>query len=128
MNDDPTPLAEETNPNPTCACCERRLMFQWSDTHGIGVCCTCGLPYIIYHYAPKEEGGARLEKPPECALNEKGIEIAKRYWTETQRRVFPAHYDMGIGHGGRSYSGATSEDCRLFSEWYHRTYPKTEAA
>lgn len=108
-----------------CDCCGEGLVFQWSDTHGVGVCSTCGLPYTIYHYATKEEGGKRLDKPPSCALTENGIEIAKRYWSEKRRRVFPATYDMGILHGCEcSYSGATVDDCVAFSAWYHDAYPK----
>lgn len=98
-----------------CGCCGGRLVFQWSDTHGVGVCFDCGLPYRIYHY----EGEKRVEKPPEIALTAEGFEIAKRYWTEKKRRVFPGTFDMGILPGRRaSYSGATEDDCRAFGEWY----------
>lgn len=113
----------------TCDCCGERFGFRWCDTHGIGACITCGLPYVIYHYDGPQGEQKRVEKPPECALNENGLEIAKRYWTETHRRVFPAYYDMGI-LGGRetSYSGATEDDCRVFIEWYAKEYPKPAEA
>lgn len=103
-----------TDERPTCACCGNRLAVQWSDTHGVGVCTSCGLPYRLYHY----ENDKRVEKPAEPCLTARGVEIAKEYWTETHRRVFPACYDMGIGRDGRSYSGATSGDCDAFNTWY----------
>jgi hypothetical protein len=100
-----------------CAVCESELSFRWTDTHGVGVCTTCGAPYTLYHY--DEATNARLDKPPELALKESGVEIARRYWNEKRRRVFPACCDMGIlGSRSCSYSGATSEDIRLFGEWY----------
>jgi hypothetical protein len=98
----------------SCECCNEPLRFRWSDTHGIGVCSNCGMPYTIYHY----EGNVRLtDKPPEIAIQPEGVALAKRYWAETHRRVFPAAFDMGIGRGGRSYSGATAEDCEAFAAW-----------
>lgn len=106
-----------------CDCCESVLSFQWSDTHGVGVCITCGLPYTVLHY----EDNKRVEKPPEMSLTSEGLQIAKRYWGEKQRRVFPAYFDMGIGRNGRSYSGASESDCRAFSDWYQEHYPREEA-
>jgi hypothetical protein len=120
-----------TDEQKTCDCCGERLYFQWSDTHGVGVCITCGLPYRIYHYE-KVEGGPeqRVEKPPEVALKPSGVEIAKRYWNEKRRRVFPAYFDMGIlgSRGGRSYSGATAGDIEAFAEWYEANIPAAPAA
>jgi hypothetical protein len=96
-----------------CVVCERELIVKWSDTHGVGACWTCGLPYRIYHY----ENDERVEKPPSVVINDKGLEIARRYWAETQRRVFPAAYDMGMERGGCTYSGASREDCDLWNAW-----------
>lgn len=110
-----------------CACCESRLMFQWSDTHGVGACCTCGLPYTIYHYEGEGDQRKRVDKPAEPAITVEGIEIAKRYWGETKRRVYPAAYDMGIGRNGRSYSGATEGDCEAFGAWYKANVPPRHA-
>lgn len=107
-----------------CECCGDRLTFQWSDTHGVGACVQCGLPYTIYHY----EDDKRVEKPPSVAVTPRGVEIAKEYWGETKRRVFPAVYDMGVGRNGYSYSGASAEDCRLFNEWYAAKGYNKEAA
>jgi hypothetical protein len=108
-----------------CDCCESDLSFQWSDTHGVGVCFNCGLPYTIYHY----ENDQRVDKPPVVALSDEGLQIAKRYWSEKKRRVFPAAYDMGfLGGRGTSYSGATRSDCAAFGEWYEANYPKQEQA
>jgi hypothetical protein len=107
-----------------CECCGSDLTFQWSDTHGVGVCCHCGLPYTLYHY----ENDRRVEKAPSIALSDEGLQIAKRYWAEHKRRVFPACYDMGIGRRGVSYSGATPGDCEAFGEWYEANYHKQEQA
>lgn len=108
----------------SCACCGERLAFRWSDTHGIGVCSNCGLPYRLYHY----EDDKRVEKPSEVAVTSEGVEIAKRYWAETKRRVFPGCYDMGIGQNGYSYSGASPSDYEAFDKWYRREYPQPEVA
>lgn len=110
-----------------CVCCDNDLTFQWSDTHGVGVCITCGMPHTIYHY----EDDKRVDKPPTPGLSAVGIEIAKRYWREERARVFPAAYDMGIGRNDRSYSGATREDCEKFGAWYkahEHEFPKESAA
>ena len=51
-----------------CKICKEKLIFCWSDTHGVGVCATCGAPHRIYHY---DSGGTRIEAPPElCILDE----------------------------------------------------------
>lgn len=99
----------------TCILCGSGRSFQWTDTHGIAVCSKCGLPYRLYHY----ENDVRVEKPPECTIKSEWVPLAREYWTETRRRVFPAAHDLGFwrGRNGRSYSGATEEDVRLFDEW-----------
>ena len=96
-----------------CAICETKLGIRWSDTHGVGVCLTCGLPYRIYHY----DGDTRVEKPPEVAIKPEWIDIGRRYWQETKGWTFPAAYDFLRGRGGLSYSGASDEDIEMFNEW-----------
>jgi hypothetical protein len=115
-----------------CECCGETMSFRWCDQHGVGACITCGLPYTIYHYEGPGTEGKRIDKPPEVALSPSGIEIAKRYWAEKKRRVFPGCYDMGFFGRSRStgttYSGATHEDIELFNEWYNANYPKAVEA
>ncbi len=105
-------MADDTK----CDVCGERLVFQWSDTHGVGVCCHCLAPYNIYQY----ENDKRVDGPPTLALTEQGKALALRYWQETNRKVFPGTYDMGIGRNGCTYSGATGEDIRHFNAWYAR--------
>lgn len=100
-----------------CICCEDDLAFQWSDTHGVGACIKCGMPYRIFHYEGPEGAQKRVEKPPECCILEVWQPIGKRYLQETGRRVFPAEFDMGFGREGRSYSGATPDDHSAFWKW-----------
>ena len=99
-----------------CLVCENSLVFRWTDTHGVGVCNTCGAPYTVYHYEDKN----RVDKPPEIALIDEGVTLAKRYWSEKSSRVFPGVYDMGM-LGGRSttYSGATQSEINEFGDWYN---------
>jgi hypothetical protein len=99
---------------PTCAVCESMLSVTWTDTHGVGACIVCALPYRIYHY----DGDQRVDKAPSLAVDDKWLPLAREYWTENRRRVFPACYDMGfLGSRGRTYSGASEEDILLFNEW-----------
>lgn len=98
---------------PNCAVCDQPISVTWTDTHGVGACIRCALPYRIYHY----EGDERVERPPSVAIEEAWLPLAREYWREKQRRVFPACYDMGIERHGRTYSGASREDCELFDEW-----------
>jgi hypothetical protein len=109
-----------------CTVCTDALRFQWTDTHGVGVCISCGTPYTIYHY----ENDQRVDQDPEIALSDYGVEIAKKYWADKQRRVFPGSYDMGFfgraGRNGRTYSGATVDDVDEFNEWYEAHYPKSK--
>lgn len=100
-----------------CELCNEDFTFQWSDTHGVGVCVTCGLPYRIYHYEGDGSDSKRVDKPPEVAIRDEAMPLARAYWAEKRRRVFPACYDM-LGpsprSGGRTYSGATADDVREF--------------
>lgn len=97
----------------TCDVCGTGFSFRWTDTHGIGVCSQCGTPYRIYHY----ENNERVDKPPAPALNERGMEIAREYWNERKAMVFPACYDF-VPSYGETYSGATADQQRAFSDWY----------
>jgi hypothetical protein len=101
-----------------CCCCEQQFSFTWTDTHGIAACLNCGMPYTIFHYEVVDGKSMRVDRPPSPAIMPEGIELAKKYWQEHHRRVFPGAYDMGILSGrGRSYSGASEEEMRLFHEW-----------
>lgn len=112
-----------------CLVCDSELWFRWTDTHGIAVCGTCGLPYRIYHY----ENDQRVEKPPACTIAPAWIPLAREYWAERKRRVFPGAHDIGIlrRRGSRTYSGATEEDIDTFEQWInahkHRWPPVPEA-
>lgn len=98
-----------------CKLCDNPLYFRWTDTHGIGVCANCGLPYAVYHY---DKDNKLVNKPPEVAIKESWIPLGQKYWNEFHRMVFPASYDMGIlGNRDRSYSGATHADIQQFNEW-----------
>lgn len=98
-----------------CVICGAEPSYCWTDTHGVGVCWTCGLPYTIYHYEDDE----RVEKAPTIAVKEAWLPLAREYWQETHRRVFPGTYDMGTfrSRGGRTYSGATEDEMREFDDW-----------
>lgn len=103
------------NDSQKCDVCASGLVFRWTDSHGVGICCNCGAPYTIYHY--DEQTKERLEKPPALALNEVGKTLALRYWQEKKRMVFPASFDMGFMGGSTSYSGATRSDEAAFHDW-----------
>ena len=98
-----------------CEICQNPLIFNWTDTHGVGVCIRCGAPYRIYHY---DSDSKRLDAPPRLALNESGVNIARRYWAQHKRMVFPGVYDIGFTRGSRTYSGASSDDIDAFNAWY----------
>lgn len=100
-------------------CNTQEAGFIWTDTHGVGICSNCGCPYQIYFYDEKTQ--EPIKKEPECLLKESGIELAKRYFVEFGRKVFPAQFDMGF-LGGRSetYSGASKEDVELWNEWMEK--------
>ena len=98
-----------------CVVCDDELAFRWTDTHGVGVCCNCGMPYTIYHY---DENKNSVDKPPEPAITEEGVELAKAYWEEKGWMVFPMAYDLGPTRGGeQSYSGATLYDLEKWNNW-----------
>ena len=99
----------------TCVLCGKAAAFQWSDTHGVAAEIHCGMPYRLYHYDTENK---RLDKGPEpITLYPGWLEIGKRYHTETGRRAFPASFDMGIGRGGYSYSGASPSDIQVWDDW-----------
>lgn len=109
------PLVRPLEPATICAVCDGSPYWRWTDTHGVAVCRTCGLPFRLYHY----ENDVRVEKPPSIAVKESWVPLAREYWAETKRRVFPGAFDMGIfrSRGGLSYSGATLDEMREFEEW-----------
>lgn len=112
------------NGSNTCEICGAAPSFQWSDTHGVGVCHQCGAPYTIFHY---DENKQRVDKAPEFALNDLGKTLALRYWKETSQRVFPGYFDMGFtSRGDRTYSGASRDDIHLFNDWLDKQ-PETLA-
>lgn len=97
-----------------CKICDTDPIFKWTDTHGIGVCCYCGMPYKIIHY----DNGKRIDKDPEIAVKEEWVAIARKYFNETKSTVFPACYDIGIfPTRGSSYSGATLNDIEEWRKW-----------
>ena len=96
-----------------CAICESTLRFKWSDTHGVAVCTTCGLPYRLYHY----ENDERVDKPPSIAVTDEWMPIGRKYWQETRRRTFPAAYDFMNGRRGRTYSGASDDEIDKWNSW-----------
>lgn len=113
MNEQPVVLTDDK-----CLICKEALYSKWSDTHGIGCCVKCGMPYKFYHY---DEHNNRIQKPIESALKQSGIMLAQRYWDEKQHRVFPACFDLGMPrYGTTSYSGATEKDIVLWNKWYVR--------
>jgi len=93
-----------------CACCDKHLEFRWADTHGVGVCCTCALPYQIMGYNEKKENTP--------AIKAEWLPLHRRYYQETGGKVSPGSFDMGF-LGGRSttYSGATQKDVDKWTEW-----------
>jgi hypothetical protein len=110
-----------------CAICEKPLSCVWSDTHGVGACFTCGLPYRLYHY----ENDTRVEKPPSVAVPDEWVVIGRKYWNETHRRTFPAAFDFVGGRNGRTYSGATQDEINEWETWldaHKDELPKPETA
>lgn len=101
-----------------CILCNERLSVCWTDTHGVAICVVCGLPYTIIHYEGEGAARRRVEKPAEPAITDRGMEIARAYWNEVKRRVFPAAYDFLPGNAAETYSGATLEEVRMFNEWW----------
>lgn len=104
-----------------CIVCGKAPYFAWTDTHGVAACSVCGMPYRLFFY---DKDGNRIEgREPEPAMDETGIEIAKRYWSEERRRVYPGVFDLGFYSGEETtYSGATHDDVREFNRWYDRHY------
>ena len=109
--------------NDNCVVCKSELQFQWTDTHGVAICCICGAPYRILHYS-NDDDKKRVNKPPECQLRPEWIIIAQRYYNETKNMVDPGGFDFGIlsRHTG-TYSGASEEDFKAWRTWLmdHKT-------
>lgn len=99
-----------------CLGCDNPITFRWTDTHGVAVCCDCGLPYVLYHYEGKGDERKRVEKAPECPIFPEWIEVGRRYHKETKKLMFPSEFSF-IGRGGRSYCGATEGDVLDWRSW-----------
>ena len=101
-----------------CLGCDKPLRVQWTDTHGIGACIDCALPYRIYHYEGEGENARRVEKAPECPIYPEWVEVGRRYHQETGGRMFPGEFSfMGVRSGDRTYCGSTLADMRAWDDW-----------
>ena len=99
--------------NAKCACCDAPLYFRWTDTHGVAICCNCGLPYVVYHY---DEDKKRIDKPPQPIPTDVGLNLAKQYFAATGNKVFPASHSFFLGDRP-SYCGATQREQKEFYDW-----------
>ena len=101
-----------------CILCGHAFSFQWTDSHGIAVCRTCGLPYRLYHYEEVNGKDQRVDKPPECIILDASMPLARAYWADQRKMVFPGICDMGILSGRDStYSGARLSDFENWAKW-----------
>lgn len=101
-----------------CVICDNSLVFRWTDTHGVGQCCDCGVPYTIFHY----ENDKRVERPPECCTKAEWIPLLKRYRAETGK-VIPS----GCSFPGSSQELAQPSDIEAFNEWCDQHKAEVEA-
>jgi hypothetical protein len=87
------------------------MRFSWTDTHGIGQCLQCGVPYRLYHY---DGNNKSINKPPACLVKEAWIPICQRFWNESQS-CMPS---------GKSFPGgqelATAEDIQRWKDWLEK--------
>lgn len=97
-----------------CVVCDTESpSFAWTDSHGIAQCRTCGAPYRIYHY----EDGKRVEKPPECLINDESLDLFRACWAACKSPMsavwlslsFPGGYDDVAGDGGRAFDKCFAE-------------------
>jgi hypothetical protein len=93
-----------------CIICKEELSFRWTDTHGIGACLRCGMPYRIYHY---DENKERIERPPEPTVRQEWIPHLRRYWDENQRNCYPGAHNFP----GSSFEVASAKDFEVFNNW-----------
>jgi len=92
-----------------CQICDTPLVCRWTDTHGVGACLSCGVPYRLLHY----ENDKRVEKPAQLLLKEKWVPSIRRYWQEVGRNVAPGAFNFP----GSNYEVATQEDATAFDGW-----------
>jgi ribosomal protein L37AE/L43A len=98
-----------------CEVCGSSLIVRWTDTHGVGVCRVCGLPYRVYHY---DSEGHRFNAPPECKIESWFLPFCRKYWAEKRMRILPGVFDLGFLSGRTStYSGATREEINAWRDW-----------
>lgn len=88
--------------------------FSWTDTHGVAQCCSCGVPYRLFHY---DENHQRIEKPPELQVDDKFVPLIKQYWDETKSRIPSQHSFPG------GYELTNAEERKQFYEWLDAHLP-----
>lgn len=84
--------------------------LNWTDTHGVAQCCTCGTPYKILHY---DDDGNRVDREPEIMIIQHWVPMTREYW-ETHKRMIPSGYSFT---GNPQYELASSADTKAFYEW-----------
>ena len=94
-----------------CTICDEPLVCRWTDTHGIGACFSCGVPYRIFHYGPNKE---RLNAPPSLAIKPEWISLHRQYWREKGRNVDPGAYNFP----GSTYEVASLDDFECHANWF----------
>lgn len=107
------PPAADVREQTNCIICGARLFCRWTDTHGVGACTNCGVPYRLYHYEGPDGNKQRVDKPPECTMNPPWLPLHQRYWQATGRNVCPGAYNFP----GSTYEVATQEDMDNKNDW-----------
>lgn len=93
-----------------CGICDSDpIAFQWTDTHGVAQCITCGAAHTVLHY----EDGARVERPPELLVIARWVPMFRAYWAEFKR---PMPGGFSFGNNAR-YEVASRADTIAFAEW-----------
>ena len=98
-------MAEQTS----CLICDRQAGFQWTDTHGVGQCSSCGAPYRLYHY---DGANQRIDKPAEFILFPELIPLLRQFIAESPGRCIHAGCSFPGG-----YEKASNSQANEYYEW-----------
>jgi hypothetical protein len=102
-----------------CQVCDAdRVLWAWTDSHGVAQCSMCGAPYRLFHYDGEGNERRRVEKPPELLVD---AEAARRCFVATGAKLSAVGLHLSFPGG---YDVASRDDIRKVSEWW-KSQPET---
>jgi hypothetical protein len=97
-----------------CPVCQKRFVAgHWTDTYGVCVCSSCGVPWRILPGATDTPNHSVGEWPV-CLVKQEWINPLRLYLKENPGRLIPSGYNFT----GSSFEMCSSEDFEAYNKYF----------